>query len=104
MKKDIFIMCGVFIALLMGNNILGHSSALDVNNVRTVTVKTGDSLWSIASQETSADIDIRDMVYAMKHINKLDVNAELQPGMKLSIPTITNGQSRGKLGLDMAQN
>lgn len=104
MKKDVLLILGVFLAFLVGNNTLGNSTTLDTHNVKTVTVKSGDSLWSIAAQTTPSNIDIRDMVYAMKNINQLENNVEIQPGMKLRIPTITNGQSRDKLGLDMAQN
>ena len=50
----------------------------------TVTVKSGDTLWSIA-EEYCEDGDVRDLVYEIKKENSLS-NANLYVGQKLTVP------------------
>jgi LysM repeat protein len=51
----------------------------------TVTVKSGDSLWAIASKRTAADGDVQAMVDTIVAVNHLD-GAALNPGQQLQIP------------------
>jgi LysM repeat protein len=51
----------------------------------TVTVKSGDSLWTIASKRTSVDGDVQSMVDEIVAVNHLD-GAALNPGQRLRIP------------------
>lgn len=39
---------------------------------QTVTVKSGDTLWSIAQQYKDDDCDIREYIYNVKKINDMD--------------------------------
>lgn len=50
----------------------------------TVTVRQGDTLWSIASSYNTYK-DIRKTVYAIRKVNKLD-SAIIIPGQELMIP------------------
>lgn len=54
------------------------------NQITTVTVQEGDTLWSIASSY-NIDKDIRKSVYIIRELNKLDT-AIIMPGQELMIP------------------
>jgi LysM repeat protein len=51
----------------------------------TVTVKSGDSLWTIASKKTAESGDVQSMVDEIIAVNHLD-GAALNPGQQLQIP------------------
>lgn len=51
-----------------------------------VTVRSGDSVWSIATNYTSNKEDIRELIAAIKQINHLDNNLQIRPGQELKIP------------------
>jgi LysM repeat protein len=51
----------------------------------TVTVKSGDSLWGLASKRTATDGDVQAMVDEIVAVNHLD-GAALNPGQHLRIP------------------
>lgn len=88
MKKDIFIMFGICLTLLLGYNMTNETEVLDTNHTQVVTVNNGDTLWTIASQITTANIDVRQTVYAMNELNQLDTMSTLKPGTKIIVPTI----------------
>lgn len=52
----------------------------------TVVVGPGESLWSIATRALPDD-DARDAVVRVADLNGLDVNARLQVGQSLVVPT-----------------
>ena len=59
---------------------------------KTITVNSGDTLWSIAQYEKNEnayykDSDIRDIVYDIKEINNLN-SSSLSINQSLKIPTI----------------
>lgn len=53
---------------------------------KTVQVKSGDSLWSIAGRTVTNREDIRDTIAVISKINQLDRNAQIYPGQTLKIP------------------
>lgn len=57
---------------------------------KTIYVSSGDTLWTIATEEQEnnlyyKDKDIRDIIYEIKKINNLDNNSNLISGQKLLI-------------------
>lgn len=52
----------------------------------SITVRQGDSLWSIAACYVSDQNDIREMIIAVRKVNQLDRNARIYPGQTLRIP------------------
>lgn len=48
-------------------------------------VKSGESLWSIASQYHEQNVDLRKIVYEIKKINEIN-SSVISPGSKLLIP------------------
>lgn len=60
---------------------------------KTVYVSSGDTLWTIASEEQEnnlyyEDKDIRDIVYQIRKINNIENSANLIEGQKLIIEYI----------------
>ena len=60
---------------------------------KTIYVSSGDTLWTIASEEQEnnlyyEDKDIRDIVYQIKKINNIENSANLIEGQKLIIEYI----------------
>lgn len=88
MKRDFLIVFSMFLTLTVGYFMNTPSIELDTHNVRTVTVKAGDTVWGIASQYANDHIDIREMVHTVSTLNKLDETASLEPGRTLKIPTV----------------
>ncbi|WP_298705162.1 LysM peptidoglycan-binding domain-containing protein [uncultured Veillonella sp.] len=88
MKRDFIIALGMCLTLLVGFFTSTTNAELDVHNVKIVTVKSGDTLWDIASANSTNDIDVREMIHAMKELNQLDESVTLEPGSTLKIPTI----------------
>lgn len=64
----------------------------DIKN-KTVNVTKGDTLWSIAREEQENNAyyenkDIRDIIYEIKKLNKLDNNSNLKIGQRLIIKSL----------------
>lgn len=52
---------------------------------KTVTVNSGDTLWSIASTYCSDDQDVREYIYNIEKLNDVQ-NVDIQPGQKIIVP------------------
>ncbi|BBB93083.1 MAG TPA: LysM peptidoglycan-binding domain-containing protein [Methylomusa anaerophila] len=87
---------GILALLFFGS---GYSDALAVHNYgfgfnsgsaeyqyRTVQVKFGDSVWTIAGNYISKQDDIRQVVNTIIKINQLNHTAQVFPGQVLKIP------------------
>ncbi|MBQ3408091.1 MAG: LysM peptidoglycan-binding domain-containing protein [Clostridia bacterium] len=78
-----------FILLNIGNK----SASEEIQNYKTITVNSGDTLWSIAQYEKNEnnyykDTDIREIVHDIKEINNLK-SSNLNVNQSLKIPTNT---------------
>ncbi|MDF2570381.1 MAG: yneA [Sporomusa sp.] len=66
---------------------LANSSAFSGSDTyETVYVKPGDTVWRIAANYVTAKEDIREKVFFIRQVNKLDNNAHLYPGQALKVP------------------
>ena len=85
MKKTLLI---VSLALLfLAITPLAISLAFTDNTTyTTVYVKPGDTVWQIASKYTTDKDDVREVVFEIRKINKLDNNAHVYPGQALKVP------------------
>lgn len=63
-----------------------HLYAASVQRFTTVTVHSGDTLWSIASAHTGDTGDVQETIDRITELNHLRA-AGLAPGEKLRIPT-----------------
>jgi nucleoid-associated protein YgaU len=62
----------------------GGSGDLQLTGVSTVTVESGDTLWSVASS-VAGDRDVRQVVDEIQRLNHLD-GVDLQAGQVLQLP------------------
>lgn len=72
------------IAVISGGSALASSTSGESASFGTVTVMTGDTLWSIAEQVAPA-ADPRDVVDAIMRLNALP-GASLDAGQTIAIP------------------
>lgn len=63
---------------------------LDVSTCVNIYVKSGDSVWSIASNYVTDKDDIRDLTQAIKQLNSLNNNTQIFPGQVLKVPSKSN--------------
>lgn len=73
-------------------NFCNKSQSEEIMHYKTITVNSGDTLWSIAQYEKNEnayykDSDIRDIVYDIKEINNLN-SSSLSINQSLKIPTV----------------
>lgn len=76
-----FLVLAVSVAPSFSSNAYLAGSAYE-----TTHVKSGDTLWDIASRYSTEKDDIRQLTYAIREINKLNENAQIYPGQTLKIP------------------
>lgn len=94
MKKNKFVKMLIVISvicliLLPFTSIVHGESKTKSSGVacQRVTVSSGDTLWTIASQYINQSDDVRRLVYEIRKINKLN-SAIIVPGQELLIPTL----------------
>lgn len=71
-----FVICGTY-------NFLFVEKPIYTN--KYIRVYTGDTLWDIAARHTEEDEDIREVIFRIAEVNRLD-NKNLYPGQILQIP------------------
>ena len=89
-KKLIFVL-GLIMIVFFGNMALGSTPTVDMEQARTVTIQRGDTLWNIAETVATDDVDIREVVFAIKKMNNLEDLGNLKPGTSIKVPTIQRG-------------
>jgi LysM repeat protein len=62
-----------------------HLYAAAPEHFTTVTVRAGDSLWSLASEHTSQGSSVQDTIDRIAGVNHLS-DATIVPGQRLNIP------------------
>ena len=63
-----------------------RATATDISSPVIVTVKSGDTLWSIANEYSDGEKDVRELIHEIKKHNSLK-NSNLIVGQKIEIPT-----------------
>lgn len=61
------------------------AEGMQVEEKIVVEVEVNDTLWSIAKEHGSKEMDIRETIYLIKKINELE-SAMIYPGQELEIP------------------
>lgn len=51
-----------------------------------ITVKSGDTLWSIVARRTAAGDDLGERVYGVAAANHIGANQSLKPGQVILVP------------------
>ena len=86
----IFIICLIaFISLLFSTSSFSRGEIKE----KTIYISSGDTLWSIASEEKENNTyyknkDIRDIILEIKKLNNIDNNQILSIGQKIIIKTL----------------
>ncbi|MDO4868926.1 MAG: LysM peptidoglycan-binding domain-containing protein [Bacillota bacterium] len=75
-------LCIGFVGFLTGTNT---STAETRNDVVQVEISAGDTLWDIAENVKTSDMDTRQVVYEICKANDIKAG-DIQPGMILEIP------------------
>lgn len=94
MKKFLRMTLIVFV-IIIGISLYFNNVSFSKGDIKTKTVNVtkGDTLWSIAREEQENNTyyenkDIRDIIYEIKKLNKLDNNSNLKIGQKLIIKNL----------------
>lgn len=94
MKKFLRMTLIVFV-IIVGISLYFSNVSFSKGDIKTKTVNVtkGDTLWSIAREEQENNAyyenkDIRDIIYEIKKINKLDNNSNLKIGQRLIIKSL----------------
>lgn len=79
---------GIMLLVFVWNNYSAASANSNSKSIsyQTVSVKPGDSVWSIAANFTTPKDDIRNVIIDIKKINGLSNNVAIYPGQTLKIP------------------
>jgi len=85
MRKTILVMSLALVILALAPLAISRAF-VDNTTYDTVYVKPGDTVWQIAAKYTTAKDDVREVIYEIRKINKLDNNAHLYPGQALKVP------------------
>ena len=85
--KNILMMVGMCLTVLFGYNMSNPTTEVNTHNIREVKVQAGDTMWDIAARTAHKDMDVREMVYAMKELNNISDSGALVPGTVLKVPT-----------------
>ena len=88
--KNILMMLGMCLTILFGYNMTNPVTEANTHAIREVKVQVGDTMWDIAARTAHKDMDVREMVYAMKELNKIDDSGALVPGTVLKVPVKKN--------------
>ena len=84
--KNILMMVGMCLTVLFSYNMSNPTTEVNTHNVREVKVQAGDTMWDIAARTAHKDMDVREMVYAMKELNNISDSGALVPGTVLKVP------------------
>jgi LysM repeat protein len=75
------IMTFLIIAILSPSTVYSNEPI----NFSKVVVRSGDSLWTIASNNNSANKDIRELIYQIRMLNDIG-SSPIKPGDILKVP------------------
>lgn len=82
--RHIMIMLAICFAMVIGYQ--QTTPAMESHSVQEITVKSGDTLWDIASRSTASNVDVREVVHTVKDLNNISDSGNLTPGTKIKVP------------------
>lgn len=88
--KHIMIMLSMCFAMFIGYQQTTSNVTVNNQHIKEVTVQAGDTLWDIAARTSHTNMDVREMVYAVKELNNISDSGSLVPGSKIKVPVHTN--------------
>lgn len=83
-NKKRFILAVTILTVLI-ITLFSHCSAMPKNNeIESIVVSTGDTLWSIASEYKKPEQDVREYIYELRKLNNL-TDCTIYPGQEIQI-------------------
>jgi LysM repeat protein len=70
-KSKFFSSLSIILILVFTMVYMAVASGFEESRYKTITIKPGDTLWSIA-EKNAGNIDIREYIYNVKKINNMD--------------------------------
>ena len=90
-RNKIFVGClALLLVMVVGYQQTTPNVNAQTQHVKEVTVQAGDTLWDIAARTSHSNMDVREMVYAVKELNQISDSGSLVPGTKIKVPVHTN--------------
>ena len=82
-----FVLVMMLLTVTAANTVLGLNNAEGQTKDQFMVVEVcyGDTIWEIAQENLSEDMDLRDAVHIIMSVNNISAE-ELQPGQTLKIP------------------
>jgi LysM repeat protein len=82
-----FVLVMILLTVTATNTVLGLNNAegQTKDQYTVIEVLYGDTIWDIAREHLSEDMDLRDAVHIIMSINNISAE-DLQPGQTLKIP------------------
>lgn len=82
-KKRFILAVTILMVLII--TLFSHCSAMPKNNeIESITISTGDTLWSIASEYKKPGQDVREYIYELRKLNNL-TDCTIYPGQEIQI-------------------
>ncbi|TWH51752.1 LysM domain-containing protein [Sporomusa sp. KB1] len=85
MRKTILVLSLVLVILALTPLAISRAF-VEPTIYETIYVKPGDTVWQIAAKYMTDKDDVREVVFEIRRINKLDNNAKVYPGQALKVP------------------
>ena len=85
MRKTILVLSLVLVILAITPFAISRAF-VEPATYETIYVKPGDTVWQIAAKCITDKDDVREVVFEIRRINKLDNNAKVYPGQALKVP------------------
>lgn len=84
--KKLFLALFTTLIIFSCYGVLQMEASTAAMHKEIVTVRSGDTLWQVASQWTGRGEDVREVIYRIEAENKIQNRNYLQPGQKLVVP------------------
>ncbi|CQR73619.1 LysM domain/BON superfamily protein [Sporomusa ovata DSM 2662] len=85
MRKTILVLSLVLVILAITPFAISRAF-VEPTTYETIYVKPGDTVWQIAAKYMTDKDDVREIVFEIRRINKLDNDAKVYPGQALKVP------------------
>ena len=83
MKKGVLIIALVLVGAIASGFVMNHATT-PVQYRYDYTVKSGDTLWNIASEACPENMDVREYIHEVSKINGIK-DGSIRPGQTISL-------------------
>ena len=83
MKKGVLIIALVLVGAVVSGFVMNHATT-PIQYRYNYTVKSGDTLWNIASEACPEDMDVREYIHEISKTNGID-DGSIRPGQTIEL-------------------